>query len=1113
MPVQENIKKKANKYFFVKVAVNVFLMIFGAVLIALFLTKMQHDTALFKQRENNVKALTDAVAILEMNDNDAQELSDVFHDGNQDMLDDLSALFSSGLFESLTNADNKTRSEVFLDMVNRSGVNYLFIMSSDGTVAISPYEELFGRNLVELGILTQNNLTLLNNGTKKSNGSITPALEDNDYGYFYFYSMPYTFRGITYTLVLGANAEALDVQIESLKDISIVLSRASVGNEGFMFAVNTTDSTFLYYDNNGEILTGQNALEAGLSKEALKDGYSGIETINGVKYYCVSKNYGRSTVICAVADTDNIYESDKYVIFWSVTGFVLVMILCLAYAVIVRNDFVRREVETEKKIKRTKKGNVIIFDVSIFKKVFPLMMAGVLLIFGISFYTQTLLEISESLEQSELALDEITVRYQESLNNRDTIRNYYDNRFLAKAKLISYLIEEDPSVLNEKSDKYHSYYDENGIKHFILDDEGNLLKSISSSERLKELCLNNDIESIYIYDEDGHTIATSTSNWFFTVSHDPESQSYAFLDIIDGKREEYVQETMVNDIGERGQYIGVAFTYFTRKDENGDTEYVSRFIYDDPTKDNSDVTAHRAMLQIGLQGELTDRILSSTDVGYVLSTNLLSSGFIVLFDSSEDHICLYSPFEARIGMKALDMGLSSTAFTGSDYYGFTRVNGVSYFQFFRYGDGYFIATALPRSEMYQSRSVIALITSVASLLLILILSLTITLTTEEEEMLYASMSESAEANTFDNTIFNIILPSGNTVSTVKAAARWDNRSIPWREKSPEQKLLAMVSFIIGLMVFYVVLAVLGANTFFKEGSIIQYILSGNWDRGVNIFAFSGSALVIIFVAIAEAILRLPVRLITSLLGARGETVGHLFLSIVKYGGAIAAIFYCLFLFGVDSTSLLASAGVLSLVIGLGAQSLIKDIIAGIFIVFEGEFRVGDIVTIGTFRGTVMDIGLRTTKIEGADGNIKIFNNSEITGVLNMTKEASLAFINVSIEYGQDIDYVEAVLNRELPRLIEKNAKLIDPPKYVGITKLGESGVELGIMTRCNEADIKGVIRFLNREVLKIFYDNDINVPFPNVTVSNLDTSKRKTMKDFVHTPEIGGEEFGEVDPG
>ncbi len=205
------------------------------------------------------------------------------------------------------------------------------------------------------------------------------------------------------------------------------------------------------------------------------------------------------------------------------------MILCLLYAVIVRNDFVRHEVATEKKIFTMKNGNVLIFDKSIFRKVFPLMLAGVFLIFGMCFYNQTLLEISESVDDSVVALEEIANRYEESLVTRDSIKNYYNNRFLAKANLISYLIEEDPEVLNENTERQYSYYDEQGIKHYISDDEGNTLRSVASSKRLIELCEANDIDGIYIFDEDGHTIATSTPNWYFTVSHDPNAQSYDFL--------------------------------------------------------------------------------------------------------------------------------------------------------------------------------------------------------------------------------------------------------------------------------------------------------------------------------------------------------------------------------------------------------------------------------------------------------------------------------------------------------------------------------------------------------------------------------------------------------
>ena len=1098
--IDQETRKKANKYFFSKVLVNLLLIIIGAVFIAVFLRQMQAGAALAKQQESSKLALEEAIVSLDENAQNAETLAAIFHDGNQDVLDDMAQLFSSGLFDSLADADNKERSEVFADMVERSGVQYLFLMSADGKIVLSPEPSLYGVNPAARAYMTQENVNQILKGTLDPDGNVTPVTVKNQYGTFYFYSAPYNYAGSTYYLVLGTDASVLDVQISSLKDVSVVLSRAAVGNKGFIFAVNSEDNTFLYYKNGEEVLTGQSALSCGLSEEALTDGYTGFETIKGTRYYCVSRTYGDQIVISAVAQTNEIYKNDGYVLFWTIMGFIIIMMLCLAYAVIVRNDFVRHEVKTDRVVLKKDSPNPMYFDRSVFNKVFPLMIAGVLIMYGISFYTQTLLEITEGIERSDVALSEVSGRYEESITNRGIIEDYYNNRFLSKARLISFLIEEDPSVLNAESEFYHNYYDDNGNKQFIRDDEGNMLKSVSESARLQELCDANDIESVYVFDEDGHTIGTNTANWYFTVSHNEEDQSYPFLQILDGKADSYVQEPMTNDLGEATQFIGVSFNYYTKKDANGDTVYVSQFEYERAGKGGG-ITAHRSMIQIGLDAEMSGKLLESTDVSNVLSTNMLSDGFIVMFDTSEDHVCVYSPNEVSIGQTAAALGVSPKAFSGDDYYGFVSINGVDYFSYFQYADGYFIGTALPTKDMYQARGIIALITAIVCFILILVLSGTVTLTNKEEEMLYEVMSEEQAEKGLNSAIFNIILPSGRSAMTVKAAARWDNRKIPWSDKSPEQKLGLMVSIVGGIMVVYVIIMAAGADRLFDEHSIIRYIVSGAWDRGPNIFAWSMCAVVLLMIALGVALFRIPVRISTALLGARGETIGHLLLSVVKYGGALVAIFYCLYLLGINSSRLLASAGILSLIVGLGAQSLIKDIIAGIFIVFEGEFRVGDIVTIGDYRGTVMDIGLRTTKILGADGNIKIYNNSDIAGVLNMTQESSWALCYISIEYGQDMNYVEEVLNRELPKVRESNPKIIGGPELFGVSALEDSGVQLLIGCNCNEQDILAVRRYLNRSVLQIFYDNHINVPFPNITISSLDKDSRKTIKDLAGTDE------------
>ena len=104
---------------------------------------------------------------------------------------------------------------------------------------------------------------------------------------------------------------------------------------------------------------------------------------------------------------------------------------------------------------------------------------------------------------------------------------------------------------------------------------------------------------------------------------------------------------------------------------------------------------------------------------------------------------------------------------------------------------------------------------------------------------------------------------------------------------------------------------------------------------------------------------------------------------------------------------------------------------------------------------------------------------------------------IDIEYGQDLNYVEEVLNRELPKLRSANKLITGGPTYLGVQSLKDSGVELLIACNCNEQDILGVRRYLNKGVLQIFYDNGINVPFPNVTISTLEKEEKKSFDELL----------------
>ena len=212
---------------------------------------------------------------------------------------------------------------------------------------------------------------------------------------------------------------------------------------------------------------------------------------------------------------------------------------------------------------------------------------------------------------------------------------------------------------------------------------------------------------------------------------------------------------------------------------------------------------------------------------------------------------------------------------------------------------------------------------------------------------------------------------------------------------------------------------------------------------------------------------------------RGMTISSLICNLLNWLNAIVVIIIVLSAFGVDTTALITGAGVLTLIVGLGMQSLIADIVAGLFIVFENEFNVGDYITVGDFRGEVISIGVRTTKIK-AVGNVKIINNSDLRGVINHDTDVSVAKTLIDIEYGAKLPEVEKVIKKHVGKLKVEHAT--DEVSYDGVASLGASGVTLQFTCHCKEADIFAANRELNAAVKTMFDDNKIDIPFPQIVV-------------------------------
>lgn len=216
---------------------------------------------------------------------------------------------------------------------------------------------------------------------------------------------------------------------------------------------------------------------------------------------------------------------------------------------------------------------------------------------------------------------------------------------------------------------------------------------------------------------------------------------------------------------------------------------------------------------------------------------------------------------------------------------------------------------------------------------------------------------------------------------------------------------------------------------------------------------------------------------------RSKTMLSLLDGFVKYACAIAIIILILKACGVNTTALVASIGVLTLVVGLGAQPLIADIIAGVFIIFEDEYHIGEIVTINDFRGTVMEIGIRSTKLIDAAGNIKIINNSAIGDVINLSRELSLAVVDCDFPYSVPVELVENLLKGNFETIAKNIPAIKEGPYYKGVCMFKDSNVTIKIVAKCLEEDRFQVERDLNREYRRILTENGIDIAYPQVVVN------------------------------
>ncbi len=766
-------------------------------------------------------------------------------------------------------------------------------------------------------------------------------------------------------------------------------------------------------------LEGADALYFGVDVENLEDGRFSWMTIDGEEMYCGVKLIDNTYYVACVPKSD-MTMARNITVAVTLFAFFGVVFTIIMYGIFSMRDNRLKGVNPED----VRFTGPVCFVKPTVRRCAILAFVGVLVIVVISFFMQTLFALSfESLSNRDQAND-VVDSFEQTSDRLDEMTALYGDRYFPVARALGYMLDTDPDLINQ--------------------------------EDLQELAEIMQVHDIFVFSsEDGSLVATNSAYTNYVLSTDPEDSSYEFVKLLQGDVDYVVQEPVFDEIaGHLWQYIGVPL-----HNENGFID---------------------GIVQISIEPTLLESMASSVEIDTILDDVVFGTNGFAFAVNKEDNTFAYFPLdEHALGESVFDHDITEEQLK-ADYNDYITLDGVRYYASSAETDEYYIYLAETVDELMTERGPLTLVTAIIAIICILITFLLVIIEPKKPIRL---LDPSEENDDSDSRTVEMQMPGGRSIRTDSVVSRFMGSRIPWHERNAWQKTIVVLQWILIVLVAGICLAVIFQNLIFGEESIFSYILSGSWERGLNIFAITACIMFICVAMTVVVIVQRVLQLLSSILNARGETICRLISSFLKYGVMIGMIYYSLLLLGINAVTLLASAGILALAISFGAQSLVSDIVSGLFIIFEGDFRVGDIVMIGDWRGTVLEIGIRTTKIEEPAQNVKVIRNSDVTNVINMTKKLSFVNVNYAIEYNESLEHVETILAKELPKIAERLPAIVNGPFYKGVAAWSDSSVDLRINMSCKESDRFQLERDFNREMRLLFERYDINIPFPQVVVN------------------------------
>ena len=555
----------------------------------------------------------------------------------------------------------------------------------------------------------------------------------------------------------------------------------------------------------------------------------------------------------------------------------------------------------------------------------------------------------------------------------------------------------------------------------------------ATAETLKEFSELIGADYIMVFDHDGKELLTDSQYVEMVLGTSPDSPTYEFRRLLKGIP--VVKHDVLTDeeTGLTNAMIGVCLKSKVFPEDYG------------------------ALIVAVPKEKLTSDSLESTDD---VMKSLVSEGSFAFSVDPETQMIVSASESSLIGRNAVSLGLSKEALTDS-YRDFFAFNGSSCYGESKAIDGKVYYYAAEQSHIYRNVLIYAAIAAAAGFVLLSVLILFMLFGYRKRFDYWVEQGSELESPL---AVGNE--PEDEMEFMKNPRQKWEKSFSNYGVRTPMRNATGTLEILLVIADVFLAIRLLMSDK--ANGSLLSFVMYGHWTKGFNLFSFTSILIMFAEMVIVVSILKIIIRVVCAPLGSKGETFFRLAQNLLTYGGVIVFIYLTFYNLGFNLGPLLASLSLPAFALSLGAKDLITDIVAGISIVFEGEYKVGDIIEVNGYRGKVLEIGVRTTKLQGSGNNIKIIYNRDVKNVLNMTRENSWYTLEVKVSSEHGVKEIESILNEQLPVIGQSIPNIISGPHYRGITEIGPGCVTLLIVAECEEENYKKVQREMNHAIQDLF---------------------------------------------